>query len=273
MLELDHIRKLRHDPIVNELVDIMHGVGVVASSEVTRLFRNVLSETQWAEYLRLHPNASARRGKVPDIVATTPSGPVSTSPAASARLFEVKTISMCKTRYRPSFNRRRQAVQARAQSIHAEYVSACRANDRTVCGTPAGTPGPFENKLNTFPPVIGLVVGGLGEFNDTFDLLISILAEIGAKANQRRMLAPSWQAAKSALVWQINQRLGFCALRGIARLKLTRALYVGPDGARSASAEAQGYRHFDHNRHCYTDIHQTARCASYGTRPKGTWGG
>jgi hypothetical protein len=189
------------------------------------------------------------------------------APAATMRLFEVKTISPCKSWYRRTITRVRQAVDARARTIHAEYVGHCRGNDRTVCGTQAGTSGPFEDKLNTFPAVVGLVVGGLGELNDACHSLISIMAEIGAAKNQRRMLAPSWAAAKSALTWQFTQRLGFCALRGVARLKLTRALYVGSDGARRASAEAQGYRNVERNRCNFTNLYTEYRSAAAGFCP------
>ena len=93
------------------------------------------------------------------------------------RLFELKLVSTCPTRYPREPRPEGRAVDNRAKLLQGEYQAKARKADRRYGNTPIGTVGCMEQKLLNFGAVKGLVVGGWGELSEDFKMLLQVIAD------------------------------------------------------------------------------------------------
>jgi hypothetical protein len=87
-------------------------------------------------------------------------------------LHELKSCS--KSRYKPTMVYR--AVDKRAGQLQRENQEKARKTDRDFGGVEEGRVGPVENKLLSFPTVLGLVFGSFGEASEAVHSLVEALA-------------------------------------------------------------------------------------------------
>ena len=90
------------------------------------------------------------------------------------RLYEMKVISSCKTRY--PIQPEGRAADRRANLLPGEYTAKARNADRKYGGSAEGEKGRMERKLESFGRVRGLVVGAWGEISEDFKELLQTMA-------------------------------------------------------------------------------------------------
>ena len=64
-------------------------------------------------------------------------------------------------------------MHTRARKIQGERVNDARRIDERFCGTQPGDDGPVLGRLRSFGPIVGLVVGHFGEWNDGLERVVS----------------------------------------------------------------------------------------------------
>ena len=104
----------------------------------------------------------------------------------------------------------------------AEYLRKARDTDRDFCGAALGTQGPVETKLRSFPPLLKLVVGPLGECSGDLHELLNTMAESKMKylSRSRGEFESEWKTA-SHLTY-LRRQISVCAVRGMAESLLVR---------------------------------------------------
>ena len=157
------------------------------------------------------------------------------------RLFEMKVISSCPTRYRRNPRPEGRAVDRRAQLLQKEYERKARKADRNFGGTPEGEVGRMEQKLLNFGRVRGLVVGAWGEINEDFKMLLQVMAdrkqqEIEAQTGGEYRKSVTSQLA--TYVSQNRQQLSRICVQSQARLVLDRLEGLG--GGTGEAARRRG---------------------------------
>ena len=175
-------------------------------------------------------------------------------------LIEHKTIHISVGRYASRSVRQAYAVAHRAEEIPAQRRGQLQAVDRRLFGTAPGQVGPMEQRLNSFPPVLGTVTGAWCEWSESIINLLKTFASMGAETWQARLGSPTVAAARSTLLWLMRSELGVCVARGNARLLLSRAravsaqalrpgraagpasVHAAPPGTRDAATDAEAAR-------------------------------
>ena len=175
-------------------------------------------------------------------------------PHLSARtvghLLDLKTIHDGTQWYQRAQARRDRgaAVAARGRTVHTEYERLARNLDERhhnvlAADVRAGriAPGPVLSLLRTFPRVIGLAFGAFGEASPDVHTLLAHAATVGAARMWRTMGARSMLEARGFLVSQLRRTWGVAAVRAAARLRASRAVFIGME-----PRVAQGLRRVAH---------------------------
>jgi hypothetical protein len=238
-----HIAKYRHDPFLALLAELARRVGAYARTEAGDIFGSVLAAHPAAFHL-YWGGVGRRPAPTVDLYAEYDFG----GGRARPRMFELKTIAFCKTRYRDTDGRYPHgAVGRRADTLPGERLNELIKIDRDIFRTPAGQTGPMEARALTFCPPGGvpftpLVVGSFGEMSLEVGAFVGDLASMGAHALRGCLGAPSVKLARAALLWKMRQELGMCALRGHAKVIIERARLenVGGRGAAHFGADDDG---------------------------------
>ena len=110
---------------------------------------------------------------VPDLKISIPEA----GGRSEQRLFELKVVSSCPTRYPRELRSEGRAVDNRAKLLQGEYQANARKADRRYGNTPIGAVGHMEQKLLNFEAVKGLMVGGWGELSKDFKMLSQVIAD------------------------------------------------------------------------------------------------
>ena len=141
-----------------------------------------------------------------------------------ARLLEVKTMTMCDTRYAPVANAANAArrVDLRARGLDAHYQWALQRKDVAWCGTAEGEVGPMQRVLQSHGKLIGLVFGAVGEVSQEVADLVSTMARHGAAAAGRALCARTTASAVTILANQARRTLAMSHCRASAHLLLGR---------------------------------------------------
>jgi hypothetical protein len=219
-----HIAKLWHDPLLALIAELARAMGAHARTEAGDIFGSVLAANP-AAYRAYYGGVGRRPGPKVDLYAEYDHR----GGRAIPRLFELKTISMCGTRYRQTDGGYRGgAVGRRADALPKERIKEIIKIDHDFFQTPAGQVGPMEARALTFCDASGasfaaLVVGAFGEWSEGLATLVTDLADMGARELQGRMGAPSQRQARNTLVWKMRQEIGMCVLRGHAKVIIERA--------------------------------------------------
>ena len=167
-LKGDGFRK-RHDLVKNFLFRKLRTAGVQTECEVFNLFSRELPQ----EGLSRIEKGRTRQTMVPDfkIAIPVPGG------RYEQRLFELKVVSSCSTRYPRNPKPEGRAVDNRSKLLQGEYELKARRADQKYGDTQVGEVGRMEQKLLNFGRVHGLVAGAWGEISEDFKMLMQVIAD------------------------------------------------------------------------------------------------
>ena len=146
---------------------------------------------------------------------------------------EVKSINSCETRY-PRRWREVRAVDKRASTLQAEYVTKARQVDQSFGGAQVGQVGRVERELNSYGEIQGLVFGAWGEASKGVHELVETMAICRVRSqamSQGRLLGGE---EKGVVVGQIRRCLSIAAVRGNTSCLPDRLQQVG-QGVRGAN--------------------------------------
>ncbi|MEM9998880.1 MAG: hypothetical protein AAF809_14355, partial [Bacteroidota bacterium] len=254
LVNKDSSRTRWHDATSYELSAYLHEAGISHEVECSGLFASVAPAAYWNQ----SPWTASRI--IPDFAIR---GPAGTPTPEEQRLFDVKTISDCETRYKApnceGRNDKANPVNQRAAHVDVEYVAHARELDRKWHNVQPPATGPFGRRLAEFGQVGGLVFGHYGECSDTTHKLIGTIAEQIALKTGLQEGALSIPHATAAQTRRLYRTLSILSHRERARLVLTNLKYVG-DG--SATAGIQRAAH-------YRRQHAAARRAAYQEHTSG----
>jgi hypothetical protein len=123
-------------------------------------------------------------------------------------------------------------------------VHEARELDSKLNNTPLGVQGPVLAKLNGFGEVKGLVFGAFGEVSQSVATLVGRLGSLAAFRTHRDLGNQPPQEVGRRLGWVFRRRLALTGWRALARLRLSRARFVGVHGdvAAQRRVEAEASR-------------------------------
>ena len=102
-------------------------------------------------------------------------------------------------------------------------------------------------RLRSFGPILGLVVGHFGEWNGGLERLLSAAADDAAPRMRALFGARSGADSKGRCAWLFRREVAWAALNANAALKVERAEFVGWD-ARTAGERSARERRREHMR-------------------------
>ena len=212
----------RHDLVKNFLFRKLRAAGVPTECEVFNLFARELPQ----EGLSRIERGRTRQTMVPDFKISIPEA----GGRIEQRLFELKVVSSCPTRYPRNPRPEGRAVDNRGKLLQGEYEAKARKADRRFGNTPLGELGRMENKLLNFGRVRGLVVGGWGELSEDFKMLMQVMAdrkkqELEAQTGLENRRSVTAQLA--TYVSQNRQQLSRICVQSQSRLLLDRLERLG----------------------------------------------
>ena len=226
----DGFRK-RHDLVKNFLVRILKSAGISTECEVFNMFAREIPQAGLARIER----GRVRQAIVPDfrISQIEPGGDREIS-----RLWELKAISSCKTRYPRNPRPEGRAVDRRSDLLQGEYEKKARTTDQRYGGAIEGEIGRCEAKLLSYGRVRGLVVGGWGELNEDFKQLLEAISQSRHKLLENQagsMTRKSDRQQLATIKSNTRQQLSRVCVQSQARLLLDRLEGLGGGGAGEAA--------------------------------------
>ena len=236
----DGFRK-RHDLVKNFLQRQLNFSGIQAECEVFNLFAREIPQ----EGLSRIEKGRARQTMVPDFKIMIPTQEGRTEP----KLYEMKVIFSCPTRYPCNPRPEGKAVDRRAQLLPGEYTKKARNADTKYGGASGGETGRMERKLQSFGRVRGLVVGAWGEISEDFKELLKIMAEARGQVLQTGVIGQRQgrtdKAQLATFVSQQRQQLSRMCVVAQSRHVLDRleGLGAGAGEAAKRRGRAAGMEH------------------------------
>ena len=199
----------------------------------------------------------ARQGLVPDfkVALSLVDGAAETDALAELKMLRCGSTNRCPVggstytlsgAWDVSAGRQR-AVAWRASRIQADRERDARKVDAKYNGTADGVDGPVLQRLRTFGPIVGLVVGHFGEWSDGLERLLSAAAEAAAPRMRALFGSRSNVDSRGRCAWLFRREVAWATLNANARLKLERAGFVAWD-ARSAAARREERARQEHAR-------------------------
>jgi hypothetical protein len=244
-----------HDFFKFALCEVMRDLKVGFSCEVFGLFSSLIPQGPHRAPLDADTVRAARmrQGMVPDfkVESASLSHRFGGIRASSSTLAELKFIHLGATRYPrvvTADGRRCYAVAKRASRVGPEMEASARRLDTEFGGQQAGTDGPVLRRLRSFGPVLPLVVGHFGEWNEGLSDLVKAVADDAAPRMASLFGAASQRAARSSILFFAKRSLSWAGLLANARLKLERSVFVGPTWAAAARRREEGARADDQSR-------------------------
>ena len=197
--KLDGRWNIAHDKVKFAIATALDTLGVTYMTEVHGVFTPAIPPAAQARARRFMqgrqcgggPNGQ-RQGLVPDFKIDIEQL-AGAGAASTAALAEVKMLRCGSTAHAPVggstyptrggssvLDGHRRAVHARAASIQNERERDARRIDERFCDTQPGDDGPVLRRLRSFGPIVGLVVGAFGEWNDGLERLLSVAVDDAA---------------------------------------------------------------------------------------------
>ena len=172
--------------------------------------------------------------------------------ASTAALAELKMLRCGSTAARPVggstyattgvhsvLSGHRRAVARRAAAIQGERERDARRIDARFCGTQPGDDGPVLQRLRSFGPIVGLVVGHFGEWGVGLERLLSAAADDAAPRMRALFGARSNRDSKGRCAWLFRREVAWASLNANAALKVERAEFVGWDARTAGDRRAE----------------------------------
>ena len=86
-----------------------------------------------------------------------------------------------------------------------------RRIDERFCGVQPGTDGPVLDRLRSFGPIVGLVVGHFGEWNDGLERLVSLSCDDAAPRMRALLDARSERDSRGRCAWLFRREGAWAA--------------------------------------------------------------
>jgi len=259
-LNLDKRFTTAHDAVKFAIARALQTLGVNYMSEVHGLFTPVIPPGNMANARRAMQGRpcggggnGARQGLVPDFKVEIEG--LNAGAAGTAALVELKMLRCGSTPRNPIggstyatrgitsvLSGHRRAVHKRAETIQREREADARKIDRLFCDTPQGQDGPVLQRLRSFGPVIGAVVGHFGEWNDGLERLLSAACSDAAPRMCALFGLKTVRASHSYCARLFRNEVAWAALNANAKLRLERAEFVGWDARTAGANRAQQAR-------------------------------
>ena len=253
-----------HDEVKFAIARSLETLGVGYSSEVHGVFTPVIPPAMQADARRFMQGRRGdalrgqRQGLVPDFKVELER--LVDGASTTAALAELKMLHAGRSASNPIggstyktsgdgahcvLTGHRRAVHVRAGKIQAERERDARRIDERFCGVQPGADGPVLNRLRSFGPIVGLVVGHFGEWNDGLERLVSLSCDDAAPRMRALLDARSERDSRGRCAWLFRREVAWAALNANAKLKLERAEFVGWDArtARARHAEQANREH------------------------------
>ena len=221
--------RVKHDSIKLELKRLMRWCKLPNTCEVFNLFSHLIPQ----EGLTRLEWGRKRQALVPDfrLLVPSPTG------GSFSRLAEVKFINCCETRY-PREWRKERAVDRRASTLQADYVTKARKVDQKFGGAQVGQVGRVERELSSYGEIQGLVFGAWGEASKGVHELVETMAKCRVRSQAMTKGRLMGGEEKSVVVGQIRRCLSVAAVRANSRCLLDRLHQVG-QGVRAANGRRE----------------------------------
>ena len=134
------------------------------------------------------------------------------------------------------------AVARRAAAIQGERERDARRIDARFCGTQPGDDGPVLQRLRSFGPIVGLVVGHFGEWGVGLERLLSAAADDAAPRMRALFGARSNRDSKGRCAWLFRREVAWAGLNANAALKVEHEEFVGWDARTAGDRRADQAR-------------------------------
>ena len=118
--------------------------------------------------------------------------------------------------------------------LQGEYRRKAARIDREVRGTEDGVTGPLQRRLESYGPLLGLVVGAWGEASNDLHNLVQTLADARLQKQGRARGRQGSSGELGIVVSQIRRSLSTTAVRAQAEILLNRLSMLGPGARRAA---------------------------------------
>jgi hypothetical protein len=227
-------RDYRHDELVYAAAADLQYNGVPAVVEPRNLVNAWMTPAGHAAMSQ----AEAQRplqGCIPDLLTTEEPGEGGGAPVR--RLYDLKVINHCPSRYGPNQTDRCGPVEKRAAAIPTEYVNKLRNKDRAYHNTAPGEQGPMEAALQSLGGCTGLVGGFYGEMSKSVDQLAKTAARQGAERQAAKWALDNTAISylRSVLTNKIRTNWAMALFRGNAQVKISNVRWVrGASGGANA---------------------------------------
>ena len=142
---------------------------------------------------------------------------------------DIKTIQKGSPHYRQKSG---SAVERRANMVPKEYARHAIRLDKEYHRTPKAVRGPIQARLETFPAVRGLVVGGYGESSIDILSLVKLAANKAAPKNWKRMGAKDEKHACGIIIASLKRTWGTVFARSMAGVRMARRIFAGQERRR-----------------------------------------
>jgi hypothetical protein len=219
----NRVHTRRHDMLVLSLYKLAREARMDVRKEVRSLFIQVIQQAENVpdmnpeeedEYRK--KRNKAREGLRPDLIRRGPTANI---------LYDVKTISKCKTWYRRTRNAQHgYATEKRAKKVPGEYRGKAKRVDTKYNEWAGPGKGPCESHLDDYT-VIGLAFGAFGEVSKS---VVNLVDQIASERAQRwrELGARDYNDAKSTSKELMRKTLGVEMMRGLAEAKKHLATMV-----------------------------------------------
>ena len=257
----DHWRT-KHDKIKMKINSMCSWARVPTTVEVWGLFSHLIPARDMSKF----ESGRARQALVPDFRFNLPTD----LGDSQVKLAELKVLNCCKTWYSSGAGGKVRATDKRAGGLTTLYTKKARDVDQKIIGTPAGTRGPVERKLEEFGEIMGLCFGAWGEGSRDVHDLVDVLAKSRLKA-QMLEVGRHDEGSNNELAQvtgQIRRKLSETVVKSQVNCLLSRLHQVGP-GSKNLAKKRQWALQMDEKMRKEKKAHWLRRIEGVNTLRKG----
>ena len=226
----------RHDKVKTVLNRFCLASTVRAECEVFGAFRDLIPGQALDQQQGGLERGRGRQGLLPDfrIELPTPQG------QPTYQLAELKVIGAAVSCYPRSgpCARRKRGVERRAEKLPGEYRRPLATLDRLYHGTDLGQTGPLVRRLESYGPLVGLVVGAFQEGSKDLHTLLGTLADSQLRARGLARGREGSDQERSIILAGMRRSLSMVAARAYSSCLPDRVARVGEDHRNAARRRA-----------------------------------
>ena len=156
------------------------------------------------------------------------------------QLAELKVIGAAGTNYPKSgpCARSRRGVERRAAKLQGEYKRPLEKLDRRYHGTQQGQVGPLVRRLDSYGPLVGLVVEAFQEGSKDLHALLDTLATSQLRFKGLARGREGTEHERSVILSGLRRSLSMCAAKAYSSCLMDRVARVGEEFREAARRRA-----------------------------------